>query len=615
MKMDRSAAMANITPPRRPARGVLSRFARDEEGSLLILSIFIFLTMLVMTAMTLDFMRQEEVRQRVQNTADRAALAAADLNQTLDPKSVVDDYFAKEGLSDLDYSVIVNTNQSGSSRTVEIISRNELKRSFADFVAPNIKTLPVNVFSKAQESIGKVEISLVLDVSGSMNEIPKNSQTGESRIQRLKPAATAFVEQMFDVVQPEGAEEGRLVMSIIPYSTQVALNDAMRNAYTLSNDYSVINTNYRKEHCVDFLDSDFSTMAINPDTELQRTMLSDSWNHSRFLQSASDYKWRYNPYYDNCNPSAANEVLPYSNAESILTAKIASLTAGGNTSIDFGAKWGLALLDPSAKLAVTRMIANGDVKPIFAGRPTDYGADADTMKVLVLMTDGANTQAYSTKPAYRSGLSPIKSLSTDVTLDNMTTFVYYDATRTAAPYYNYSLQKWQAASDFKTAYTYTQACYNSKGKLTTCTYTGYKQAEMYDVTYETLYQTNVYRPSSSYSRKPLSLFGAAYFFGLPYGRSTTQQYALMADISENFVGTTVTQKNDNLHQICDLARQQGILVFTIAVDATTSGGVNFGDILAQCATTDSYAFSVDSNNLTNAFSTIIANINALRLTN
>ena len=86
--MDRSKATARNIPTRDSAaqncerRGLgrlnLKRFWREQDGSLLILSVLIFLTMVVTSALTLDFMRQESARQRIQNTADRAALAAAD---------------------------------------------------------------------------------------------------------------------------------------------------------------------------------------------------------------------------------------------------------------------------------------------------------------------------------------------------------------------------------------------------------------------------------------------------------------------------------------------------------------------------------------------------------
>ena len=619
--MDRFRTLTSIDGARKALRARVARFVRAEEGSLLILSIFIFLTMLVMSAMTLDFMRQEEVRQRVQNTADRAALAAADLNQKLNPKDVVDDYFAKDGLSGVGYTVVVKENTYGSSRTVEVKADSKVNRTFADLVAPQIRSLPIKIQSKAEESIGKVELSLVLDISGSMNDVPPNSYSnsssnGKTRLQRMIPAAQSFVTQMFDVVQPTGAEPGRLMMSIVPYSTQVALNGAMLNGYTLSNDYTIINSKFRKERCVDFQVSDYNSLAINPNAELQRTMYGDSWNFSRYVSSSDSYKYYYNYYWNNCTPLAANEILPYSNDKAELLAKIKNLTADGNTSIDIGAKWGLGLLDPSAKVAMTRMIASNGVKSMFAGRPTEYGADADAMKVMVLMTDGANTMSYSTKPAYRSGVSPIKSLvgTNTVTLNDTSTFVYYDASRGSAPYYNYGLNKWQKASDFTVSYSWTTTCYSWLGWPYSCTKTDTRQADFYDVSYETLYQTNVYRPTSSYSYAPLNLFGAAYFFGIPYGRSVTQQYALMAERSENNLPTNETQKDKNMHSICSLARQQGVLVFTIAVDPNDST-YDYSSILAKCATTNAYAFTVDSSAMADAFSTIVSNINALRLSN
>jgi Flp pilus assembly protein TadG len=610
--MDRLHALARIMA--RPTKSPLPRaislksFWRDQEGSLLILSIFIFLTMVVTSALTLDFMRQEEVRQRIQNTADRAALAAADLNQVLSPAEVVKDYFEKEGLSGIDYDLVVNENTYGTSRTVTITADTKVNRTFADFVAPDIRDLPIKINTQAEESIGRVEISLVLDISGSMDRVPSASTGTTTRLQRLVPAAQSFVSQMFDVVQPEGAEPGRLMMSIVPYSTQVALPDYMLDAYTVSNDYSIINSSkYRYEQCVDFDDNDFSSLSINPDTELQRTMYGDSWNYTRYV-SSKYYSSYYKHYLGNCSGVTANQVMPYSNSETKLLAKIAGLDADGNTSIDFGVKWGLALLDPVNQLAMTRMISSNDVDSVFAGRPTEYGEDADAMKVLVVMTDGANTDAYSTKPEYRSGKSPIVSLEGTDNFDfsDTSTYAYYDKSKDVTggkPYYNFSTRKWVAATDFQEAYTWTAYCYNSNGKLRLCTYTSYKQATFYDVSYEHLYQT-----------KGLNLFGLAYYFAIPYDRTILTQYELMSERSENNAQSNETQKDDNLHAICDLAREKGIFVFTIAVDPLEDG-YDYSSVLTECATTSAYAFSVDSDQMTTAFSTIVSNINALRLSN
>ena len=60
------------------------------------------------------------------------------------------------------------------------------------------------------ESIGNVEISLVLDVSGSMRN--------NNRLVNLKRAAKEFVQTMDD-----NTEDGKMSISIVPYSTQVSM--------------------------------------------------------------------------------------------------------------------------------------------------------------------------------------------------------------------------------------------------------------------------------------------------------------------------------------------------------------------------------------------------------
>ena len=59
-------------------RDRVARFARDEEGSLIILSLQIFLIMMITTGIAIDIVRQEERRTLIQATLDRAMLAAAD---------------------------------------------------------------------------------------------------------------------------------------------------------------------------------------------------------------------------------------------------------------------------------------------------------------------------------------------------------------------------------------------------------------------------------------------------------------------------------------------------------------------------------------------------------
>ncbi len=91
-------------------------FAREESGTMLIFGLTIFMMVLVATGMAIDFMRHENMRSRLQATLDRAVLAAADLDQTNDPQAVVEDYFAKSGLTN--YELNVQVDEGLNYRTV-----------------------------------------------------------------------------------------------------------------------------------------------------------------------------------------------------------------------------------------------------------------------------------------------------------------------------------------------------------------------------------------------------------------------------------------------------------------------------------------------------------------
>lgn len=85
-------------PSRPSALKLVIAFCRDEAGVLTGFSLYIFILMMMIAGLTIDLMRYEAVRTRLQATSDRAVLAAADLDQTTNAKAVVEDYFAKAGM-------------------------------------------------------------------------------------------------------------------------------------------------------------------------------------------------------------------------------------------------------------------------------------------------------------------------------------------------------------------------------------------------------------------------------------------------------------------------------------------------------------------------------------
>lgn len=182
----------------------LQRFWRSEDGNSTIVCIYLCLAILLVTGGAIDVMRYEAVRTKMQHVLDRAVLAAADLDQEADPSAVVQDYAEKAGLGNALTGVTVE--QGVNYRTVSATGRSDMDTLFMRM--SGIDTLSAPGLSTAEEKIANVEISMVLDISGSMRD--------NNRMVNLKPAAKSFV----DKVMTEESE-GVTTLNLVPYAGQV----------------------------------------------------------------------------------------------------------------------------------------------------------------------------------------------------------------------------------------------------------------------------------------------------------------------------------------------------------------------------------------------------------
>ena len=194
-------------------------FSRSEDGSLIIFGLMIFLLMLIAGGMGVDFMRFEAQRARLQATLDRAVLAAASMDQPLDPEAVVLDYFDKAGLGAYIDADDINVVDTLTSRRVEASAEMTVNSTFLRFSGIDFLTAPAA--GAAEESASQTEISLVLDTSGSMSW---SSTSGRSKIAELRDAAKSFVNIVLcdpaypNRTSPCVVEAGKVSVSLIPYS-------------------------------------------------------------------------------------------------------------------------------------------------------------------------------------------------------------------------------------------------------------------------------------------------------------------------------------------------------------------------------------------------------------
>ena len=368
---------AAATPRQRATRYLMSEmraFGRDEDGAMLLFALSILVVMLMVAGMAVDLAIVEDTRVRMQQTADRAVLAAADLDQPRDAQEVVDDYFLKAGLDSTVTSVKIT--EGLNFRRVEANTLSTVDTTFMHMLG--IDSLDTPSRSVAEERITDIEISLVLDVSGSMGS--------NSRLTNLKTAAANF----FDAVVDEASTQGVTSVSIIPYNHVVNVGDQLLNH--LNPD-----TEHEESHCIRFRDDDFDSIAISPTTPLERVAHFHYWTNGY-----REPKWHQ--YW--CKDENKYEIMVHETRIQQMKNYVNALQAGGWTATDNGMKWAAALLDPAIRPAVNNLVTDGVVQSKAANRPADYNND-ENMKVIVLMTDGSNTEQRDISDAYKTGMSDV----------------------------------------------------------------------------------------------------------------------------------------------------------------------------------------------------------------
>jgi len=257
-----------------------------------------------------------------------------------------------------------------------------LDTSFLKWVG--IDNLDADAKSVATQGVGNVEISLVLDISGSMGNPTYDASgnaTGGSKMDAMKTAATTFVNTAL-----QDANRDRVSLSLVPYSQHVNAGPALlgRMKVDKQHDFS---------HCVEFPDASFGDVGIDPSQWYEQGQHFDNWSSGTTL---------WNPV---CPSRDAERITAVSQDRAALVNQIAQLQPTTQTSIFLGVKWGAALLDPS-----TRSLVAPDLSGAFAGRPANYtdpSAEHKTTKVLVVMTDGQNTDASYIKDEYYDDPSAI----------------------------------------------------------------------------------------------------------------------------------------------------------------------------------------------------------------
>ena len=332
--------------------GFLYRFANSERGSLAILSGLSFLVLCLAMGLAYDSSRLNNVTTRVQAALDAAALAGAkmlDDDNSTDSEviNVAQAYFDAHRpdivMNGLQLpNIVVTPDRSNSSVSVTISgSISSLFGSLAQ-LSPRLNFTRV---SETTYKTKKIELSLVLDITGSM--------AANGKIDGLKAAAKDLVDTLFATNPNNGA----IRLSLVPYSASV-------NAGSYNS--AVTGSSFGSDACV-------------VERSGSQTSTDEPPSSGGYLGKST---LALNPNYF-CPIAAVEPLTDLSNASdrNAFKARIDALSPNGGTAGHIGLAWGWYFLSPK-----WASVWPGDQQP----KP----ASADVTKAVILMTDGAFNTSY-----------------------------------------------------------------------------------------------------------------------------------------------------------------------------------------------------------------------------
>lgn len=603
-----ATSAASPSDLRTQAKTLARAFGRDEEGSFLIFSLFLFIGILIIGGMAVDLMRFETERVEMQNTIDSAVLAAADIEQTIEAETLIKEFAEKSGIDpDLitvpEPEVVMAGADPDNGVAGTLVGRTVKARGDLDVATYFMKLMGIDELrsasaATANEGVQNVEISLVVDISGSMDG---------TKMTTLKTEAKKFFRKVVD----ETLTAGHTSISIIPYNHTVVAGPELLSrlnaggatiALETPDPYNGALATYPTTHaysnCIRFPDSMFMWLdeadlaanysglrAITPSTPLTRVAHFDRGGSSFDAPDMDDRE---------CDEGRTS-ILVHETRISKLDEHINGMRADGRTAIENGMKWGVALLDPALRPVVTDMI-DDDIVPEKAENRPGYYDQSVTMKVVVLMTDGKNTSQRGLKAPFVNGPSRVwySEKASDVNESQEDLFPVLDEDgdeegRDKEWYDGYFVEMPNRPEDRRFVRVHVPGDDDDGIE--------YAVADLPD---DLVQLDNI----SLYKR--FAEEDIADFFFEGEDETTSDAYR---DSVETIV--TAEDADDRLSDLCSAAKRNGdITVFTIAFSAPQEGQ----DAMLDCATSEGFYYDATPENLVNAFDSIAGAISQLRLT-
>ncbi len=373
---------------------LFKKFKTDLRGNTTIMFALAVVPLLLAAGAGVDMLRVNNAQTVLQGAADAAAVAGAS-SGTVDQaqlNKIVEDYVKANGTEQVLKSMTgLDAKLDQKARTFSVTINGALDTTLMRVAG--IDTMNVGAYSQVALANEGLEVALVLDNTGSMND--------SNRLPALKAAAKQLVDEVFTA-----AGNNYIRVGVVPFSEYVNVGLGNRNApwidvpadtSTTTNQCWDTYPNATKSNChmeTSSWDLDgvpqTSTYEVcdwdygSPVQQCGPVTNSQTWNGcvgSRDVSNDTSIGDPNSKYPGVQNVNCPIELMPLSNDRMSVNGKIDAMTGVGNTYIPSGLLWGWHLLDPNQPFTEAKS----------AGWMKAHGGH----KALVLMTDGDNTLTAS----------------------------------------------------------------------------------------------------------------------------------------------------------------------------------------------------------------------------
>jgi len=324
----------------RQQKSTIAEFCDDIRGNTAMIFALSAVVIVMIFGLVFDFSRAQNIRTSLQSAVDAAALAIA-RDPDITPASLqlrATDFFNAnmQGQSfGVDLTIIANEINQGAG--IEVNASAKLNMIFASLFG--MDSFVISTRAEVVYSTTKVELVLALDNTGSM--------LNNGKITALREASRDLVDQLL----PEGASEENVAIGIVPFNYMVRLPTSFRTENWMLFDH-VSPNNWNG--CVGPRRPSHDTRDSSPNSNVRR------------FQALPGQQ-------------CPNQALtPLTNDRDVLHDSIDEMEANNWTYIPEGLAWAWRVLSRRA--------------PIRDG--VRYNNE-DWTKILVLMTDGANTVTWN----------------------------------------------------------------------------------------------------------------------------------------------------------------------------------------------------------------------------